>query len=100
MASLRRRPRPACPHQADPRAALLRNWNRLARDREVTGPSNDSSDLPDEAPAPLSAFEKLTKDHDVSAFDCGKASLNDWLRRFALTNQQIESARTYAVHRA
>jgi len=49
---------------------------------------------------PLSAVEKLTKDHNVSSFDCGKASLNDWLRRFALTNQQSHSARTYVLHRA
>lgn len=48
----------------------------------------------------LSAVEKLTKDHDVSKFDCGKASLNDWLKRFALTNQQSDSARTYVLHRA
>jgi len=32
--------------------------------------------------------EKLTKDHNLSSFDCGKASLNDWLNRFALVNQQ------------
>jgi GNAT superfamily N-acetyltransferase len=49
---------------------------------------------------PLSPIEKLTKDHDVSSFDCGKSSLNDWLRRFALTNQQSDSARTYVLHRA
>jgi GNAT superfamily N-acetyltransferase len=42
----------------------------------------------------------LTKDHDVSSFDCGKPSLNDWLRRIALTNQQNDSARTYVLHRA
>jgi GNAT superfamily N-acetyltransferase len=48
----------------------------------------------------LSAVEKLTKEHSLSSFDCGKASLNDWLRRFALTNQQSDSARTYVVHRA
>lgn len=48
----------------------------------------------------ISAIEKLTKEHDVSTFDCGKPSLNDWLRRFALTNQQSDSARTYVVHRA
>src|SRR5207245_9160904 len=35
-----------------------------------------------------------------SSFDCGKSSLNDWLRRFALTNQQNDSARTYVLHRA
>jgi GNAT superfamily N-acetyltransferase len=49
---------------------------------------------------PLSPIEKLAKSHDVSSFDCGKPSLNDWLRRFALTNQQSDSARTYVVHRA
>lgn len=48
---------------------------------------------------PLSAIEKLTKDQDVSSFDCGKPSLNDWLRRFALANQQNDSARTYVLHR-
>jgi GNAT superfamily N-acetyltransferase len=53
----------------------------------------------DEPEHPLSAIEKFSKDHDVSSFDCGKASLNDWLRRFALTNQQSDSARTYVVHR-
>jgi len=49
---------------------------------------------------PLSAIEKLARDHDVSAFECGKPSLDDWLRRFALTNQQSDSARTYVLHRA
>lgn len=46
------------------------------------------------------AIEKLTKDHDLSAFDCGTRSLDDWLKRFALTNQQSDSARTYVVQRA
>ena len=46
------------------------------------------------ATGPLSASEKLTKDHDLSSFDCGKASLNDWLKRFALINQQSDAART------
>ncbi|MDE3137991.1 MAG: GNAT family N-acetyltransferase [Acidobacteriota bacterium] len=45
-------------------------------------------------------MEKLTLDHDLSAFDCGKPSLNDWLRRFALANQQNDSARTYVLQRA
>jgi GNAT superfamily N-acetyltransferase len=43
--------------------------------------------------------EKLTKDHNLSSFDCGKASLNDWLKRFALVNQQSDAARTYVVQR-
>jgi GNAT superfamily N-acetyltransferase len=49
---------------------------------------------------PLAPIEKLTRDHDLTLFDCGKPSLNDWLRRFALTNQQSDSARTYVLHRA
>lgn len=48
---------------------------------------------------PLSAIEKLERHHEVSSFDCGRESLNQWLRRFALTNQQNDSARTYVVLR-
>ncbi len=49
---------------------------------------------------PLSKVEPLAESHDISRFDCGAhESLNQWLRRFALTNQQNESARTYVVHR-
>lgn len=44
-------------------------------------------------------IEKLSKAHDLSAFDCGKESLNVWLKRFALINQQSDSAQTYVVHR-
>lgn len=35
----------------------------------------------------ISRPEPLTADHDVSAFDCGKPALNDWLRTYALGNQ-------------
>ena len=49
---------------------------------------------------PLSEIEKLTTGHNVSSFDCGKPPLNDWLKRFALTNQQSDSSRTYVIHRA
>ena len=38
----------------------------------------------------------LTADHDVSAFDCGEAVLNDWLRHRALKNESRFS-RTYVV---
>jgi GNAT superfamily N-acetyltransferase len=46
-----------------------------------------------------SAFriEKLTKEHQLDEFDCGKPSLNDWLRRYALVSQQSDSARTYVL---
>ena len=43
--------------------------------------------------------ETLTKDHDLSFFDCGKPPLNDWFKRFALTNQQSDAARTYIFQR-
>jgi GNAT superfamily N-acetyltransferase len=48
----------------------------------------------------LSKIEPIAEFHDVSRFDCGgHESLNLWLQRFALTNQNNESARTYVVHR-
>lgn len=50
---------------------------------------------------PLSKVEPLARSHDLSHFDCGAhASLTDWLKRFAWTNQQSETSRTYVVHRA
>lgn len=39
----------------------------------------------------------LDKTHDVSAFDCGKDPLNDFLKSFALQNQSGGLARTYVV---
>jgi GNAT superfamily N-acetyltransferase len=42
----------------------------------------------------------LDKGHDLSAFDCGSAPLNDYLRKHALQNHQNRSARTYVVLRA
>jgi GNAT superfamily N-acetyltransferase len=47
----------------------------------------------------LPSIELLTRDHDSSAFDCGKPSLDDWLKRYAFANQQNDSARTYAAVR-
>jgi GNAT superfamily N-acetyltransferase len=49
--------------------------------------------------APLSGTEPLTAAHDVSGFDCGKQELTEWLRRYALQNQQAAAARVYVVHR-
>jgi len=46
------------------------------------------------------APEKLAKRHDLSQFDCGRESLNEWLRKFALMNQAANSAQTYVIHRA
>lgn len=49
---------------------------------------------------PLSKVEAISEFHDPSGFDCGgHQSLNEWLKRFALTNQKSESSRTFVVHR-
>jgi GNAT superfamily N-acetyltransferase len=47
--------------------------------------------------SPALATVLLTKDHDVSGFDCGKAPLDEFLKRYALTNQANSSARTYVT---
>ena len=48
---------------------------------------------------PLSGAELLSRAHLTDEFDCGEPELTDWLRQFALTNQQNESARVLVVHR-
>jgi GNAT superfamily N-acetyltransferase len=50
-------------------------------------------------PEPEFVIEGLTKVHDPGQFDCGTASLTEWLQRFAWTNHQSGSARVYAAHR-
>lgn len=44
-------------------------------------------------------IEKLSKDHDLSRFDCGNDALSLWLKRFAWTNVQNDAARVYVAHR-
>lgn len=44
----------------------------------------------------LTAPQPLTPRHDLSDFDCGESSLNDWLRERALRNESRFS-RTYVV---
>lgn len=39
----------------------------------------------------------LTDAHDLSPFSCGEPSLDDWLKRRALTNQAKGASRTYVV---
>lgn len=58
----------------------------------------EATDPPPPA-APISNTEKLSQSHDLSGFDCGNQSLNDWLKRYAFVNQQSDSAQTYVVHR-
>ena len=42
-------------------------------------------------------IEKLRREHDVEAFDCGQEPLNRFLARFALQNQQAEASQTYVA---
>src|SRR5262245_12795567 len=51
-------------------------------------------------PLPLSRPVTLEATHDLSAFDCGAAALNDYLKKYAFQNHQNQSARTYVACRA
>ncbi|MDP3506820.1 MAG: GNAT family N-acetyltransferase [Candidatus Melainabacteria bacterium] len=42
----------------------------------------------------VSRPEPLTKQHDLSQFDCGKTSLNDWLKKYALQSQSSGQSKT------
>ena len=42
-------------------------------------------------------IEKLRREHDISQFDCGNATLNIWPQKYAWTNQQTDSAKTYVA---
>jgi GNAT superfamily N-acetyltransferase len=45
--------------------------------------------------ADLQPPEPLTTHHALDGFDCGETSLNDWLQRRALQNQQSGATRTF-----
>lgn len=45
----------------------------------------------------LTAPEKLTAKHDVSSFKSGEPTLDDWLKRRALANEESGASRTYVV---
>ena len=45
------------------------------------------------------SIEKLRAEHDLAQFDCGNHELNRFLNRFALANQQAQSAQTYVTCR-
>ncbi len=49
--------------------------------------------------APLEAVVPLDDTHDISGFDCGQSALNEYLQKYALTNQRNRSGRTYVVAR-
>ena len=44
-----------------------------------------------------SAPEHLTPQHNIAAFDSGTPSLDDWLKRRALENENSGASRTYVV---
>lgn len=46
-----------------------------------------------------SAPELLTEGHDRSGFGCGKPSLNQYIKKYALVNQRNEISRTYVTTR-
>ena len=41
--------------------------------------------------------EHIQQIHDINSFDCGEASLNNWLKERALENEKLGSSRTYVV---
>ena len=41
--------------------------------------------------------QRLSPDHDLSAFDSGEPALDDWLRRRARQNEESGASRTYVV---
>lgn len=45
----------------------------------------------------LRAPQKLRADHDVRDFSCGEPSLDEWLRRRALQNEESGASRTYVL---
>ena len=47
--------------------------------------------------APLHRPEPIGAHHQVAAFDCGTPALNEYLVRYALTNHQSGSAKTFAA---
>src|SRR5262249_36484001 len=48
-------------------------------------------------PASITRPERLGDAHDLETFDCGDASLNDWLRHRARKSEANGGARTYVV---
>ena len=46
---------------------------------------------------PEFAIEKLRREHNLSQFDSGNRTLDTWLHKYAWTNQQADSARTYVA---
>jgi predicted N-acetyltransferase YhbS len=45
----------------------------------------------------ISAPCPIASTHDVTAFDCGDITLNDWLQHRAIKNENIGASRTFVV---
>ena len=45
----------------------------------------------------FTAPQKLRADHELLQFNCGEPTLDDWLRRRALQNEERGASRTYVV---
>ena len=43
------------------------------------------------------APEKLRAEHDIAVFSCGEPSLDEWLRRRAMQNEESGASRTYVL---
>ncbi|MDH5377425.1 MAG: GNAT family N-acetyltransferase [Gammaproteobacteria bacterium] len=41
--------------------------------------------------------EPINENHDVTGFDCGNSSLNEWLQKRALKNENSGASRTFVV---
>jgi GNAT superfamily N-acetyltransferase len=49
------------------------------------------------SPNPEFEIERLRREHELTHFDCGNPTLNSWLVKYAWTNQQADSAKTYVA---
>jgi GNAT superfamily N-acetyltransferase len=45
----------------------------------------------------ISAPGPISDNHDISGFDCGHTSLNEWLRKRAIKNEKNGASRTFVV---
>jgi GNAT superfamily N-acetyltransferase len=45
----------------------------------------------------ITAPQPLTGMHEVSSFDCGETTLNEWIKRRALKNEGQGASRTYVI---
>lgn len=41
--------------------------------------------------------EIITPGHDLTSFECGNVTLNDWLQKRALKNQSLDASNTYVI---